>query len=684
MKKILAFALLCGAPLFARSAETLYFRAILLPSNEVPAININATGAATLRAHVVRDDSGQITDGSVDFLVDYSFPASVTVTGLHIHPGAAGTNGPVTVNTGLSNNNPIANTTGGSINLQAPVVASDAAALATLRGMVDHPDQYYANLHTTDNPGGVIRGQLQRAGVAVYMGLMSPSNEIPAVPMQASGVSSAYVIYTQDASGAFTSGQMIFDINYAFGVPVTFTGFHIHNGGADVNGPVVFNTGIGAGAASVASDPSGVGNLRRTFELDFTNATQVQTFRALLLNPASCYINIHTTEFPGGVMRSQLRRTDRMVFNVTMAPSNEVPAVTGIDASTATDMVIRTVRAADGSIIAGVTEFDVNYRFPAQNEFTGLHIHNGAAGVNGPVIIASGLNGVNSVKTDTGFGNVYRTVTVSDDAGVATLNGLAFSPENFYVNIHTTGNPGGVARSQLAPANTALPVITSVVSSTLDPKSTTYAPGSLVTIFGTNLAKTTTDLSGWQGRAIPDLLNGAAVAVDSQRARLLYVSPTQLNVELAMETPLGAQQLAVNNGNGVSAAVPITIASTAPELFFGPAGGLIVKDDLSVVGPGNPAHAGDGVGIVAAGFGQTTPALPTGGIAPFSPFANTVPVTVTIGGLNAPVIASVAAPGYTGLYLIAVQVPNGTPAGNLPVVVKAGQATSNTVTITIQ
>jgi uncharacterized protein (TIGR03437 family) len=684
MRKILAFALFCAASLFAGSAETIYFRAVLLPSNEVPAVNINAKGAATLRAHVVRDDSGQITDGSVDFLVDYSFPAAVNVTGLHIHPGAAGTNGPVTISSGLSNNNPISNTTAGSINLQGQVAATDAPLLATLRGMMDHPDQYYANLHTTDNPGGVMRGQLQRANVVVYMGLMAPANEIPAVPMAAAGVSSAYIIYTQDASGAFTSGQMIFDINYAFGGPVTFTGFHIHSGGADVNGPVIFNTGIGAGAASVASDPSGVGNLRRTFELDLTNAAVAQALPGLLVNPSGYYINIHTTEFPGGVMRSQMRSTDRMVFNVTMAPANEVPAVTGIDATAPSDVVIRTVRGPDGSIVAGVTEFDVNCRFPAQNEFTGLHIHNGAASVNGPVIISSGLSGAASVKTDTGFGNIYRTVTVSDDAGLATLNGLVSKPQNYYVNIHTPANPGGVARSQLAPANDALPVITSVVSSTLDPKSTVYAPGSLVTLFGTNLAKTTTDLSGWRGTAIPDLLNGVAVAVDSQRARLLYVSPTQLNVELAMETPLGAQQIAVNNGSSVSAAVPITIASTAPELFFTPAGGLIVKEDLSVVSPANPAHAGDGVGIVAAGLGQTTPALPTGGIAPFTPFANSAPVTVTIGGVNATVIASVAAPGYTGLYLIAVQVPAGTPAGDLPVIVKVGQATSNTVTISVR
>ena len=133
---------------------------------------------------------------------------------------------------------------------------------------------------------------------------------------------------------------------------------------------------------------------------------------------------------------------------------------------------------------------------------------------------------------------------------MATLNSLAANPENHYINLHTTTNPGGVVRSQLAPANTARPAIAAVVSANLDRNSTTVAPGGLVTIFGTNLAKTTTDLSGWEGTRLPDILNGVAVAVGGQRARLLYVSPTQINAVLPLETPVGRQQAAVNNGNG--------------------------------------------------------------------------------------------------------------------------------------
>ncbi len=685
MMRLLALALLLGPALFARSAETLYFRAVLLPSNEVPPADVQASGAATIRAHVVRDDNGQIADGSVDFLVDYAFPSGVTFTGLHIHTGAAGVNGPVTINTGISAANPVVDEDGrGSIARQAQVRATDTAALAALRGMVENPSGYYANLHTTEFPGGVIRGQLQRAEAHVFMGVMSSRNEVPAADIEASGVSHVLVLVTRDAAGAPTTAQMIFDTNYRFPGQVTFTGYHIHTGAAGVNGPVIFNTGIGSGAASVQSEASGTGNLNRPVEVNLAQAVQAQALAALLANPADLYINLHTTQFPGGAIRAQLRRTDRMTFDVTMLPSNEAPPVTGVDASAPARFAAYTIRYEDGNVLAGVAEFDVNFRFPGETEFTGLHIHDGPAGANGPVTLDSGLSRANSVKTDTGFGNVFRMVTMSDAAAVATLNSLVARPENHYINLHTTTNPGGVIRSQLAPANAARPAIASVVSANLDRNSTTVAPGGLVTIFGTNLAKTTTDLSGWEGTRLPDILNGVAVAVGGQRARLLYVSPGQINAVLPFETPLGRQQAAVNNGNGPAEA-PATVAAVAPAVFFGPSGGIVVKNsDFSLLGPANPAHAGDVLVVFATGLGATNPAIEGASLAPSSPAVVIAPVAATIGGRDAEVIASVASPGFAGLYQVAVRVPAGVAAGNAPLVLRSGEAVSNTVDIALQ
>ena len=97
-------------------------------------------------------------------------------------------------------------------------------------------------------------------------------------------------------------------------------------------------------------------------------------------------------------------------------------------------------------------------------------------------------------------------------------------------------------RSQLAPANTARPAITAVVAATSDRNSTTLAPGGLVTIFGTNLAKTTTDLTGWRGGTLlPDILNGVAVAVGGRARPAALRLPDPDQRALPFETPLGTQ-----------------------------------------------------------------------------------------------------------------------------------------------
>src|SRR5438477_7154565 len=96
MNRLIA-VLVFSAAVFADTAETVYFRGVMLPSNEVPAVNVTATGNATIIAHLVRDDSGKITSAAVDFNVNFAFSGPITLTGLHIHAAPAGVNGSITV-----------------------------------------------------------------------------------------------------------------------------------------------------------------------------------------------------------------------------------------------------------------------------------------------------------------------------------------------------------------------------------------------------------------------------------------------------------------------------------------------------------------------------------------------------------------------------------------------------------
>jgi uncharacterized protein (TIGR03437 family) len=254
-------------------------------------------------------------------------------------------------------------------------------------------------------------------------------------------------------------------------------------------------------------------------------------------------------------------------------------------------------------------------------------------------------------------------------------------PENHQLDIQTLGSSAAITAPLAAP-NTAAPAIIAVIPIVEDKTLSTFAPGELVEIYGTNLAKVTADLSGWPGGSLPDLLNGVAVAVGGQRARLLYVSPTQVDAELAFETQAGPQLLSVNNGNAPSAPLTMNIAATAPALY-----GFVFKNaDFSLVSASNPAHAGDVLALYATGMGQTTPALSTGeSVPPGPPFFDTAPVTISMGDQTARAIYSIASPPYVaGLYQMAATVPAGLGPGSVPVVARIGGVASNTITIPVR
>ena len=82
------------------------FTSTLLPANEVPAItNADASGSGTMTMQMTntKDAAGNITASKADFTVTLTgFPAGTTLTGAHIHPGAAGATGGVIWSLGLT------------------------------------------------------------------------------------------------------------------------------------------------------------------------------------------------------------------------------------------------------------------------------------------------------------------------------------------------------------------------------------------------------------------------------------------------------------------------------------------------------------------------------------------------------------------------------------------------------
>ena len=109
-------------------------------------------------------------------------------------------------------------------------------------------------------------------------------------------------------------------------------------------------------------------------------------------------------------------------IKVTLSGANEVPPVTTSAGGGGTIMV-----GDDGSVSGSVTSTGV--------AGTAAHIHEGAAGKNGPVIVPL-----------TKEGDTYK---VPAGAKFTEAQMASFKAGNLYINVHSAANPGGEIRGQL-------------------------------------------------------------------------------------------------------------------------------------------------------------------------------------------------------------------------------------------
>jgi len=140
--------------------------------------------------------------------------------------------------------------------------------------------------------------------------------------------------------------------------------------------------------------------------------------------------------------------TSTRTFTATLRPSEEVPAVTGAESAgggTATITLTATTDAA-GNVTAGTATFAVNLNgFPAGTPINMAHIHQAAAGQNGNVVVSTTL-APGEVTLPAGAGTFNRSgIAVTPDLAAQLIS----NPAGFYFNVHSTLNPGGVARGQL-------------------------------------------------------------------------------------------------------------------------------------------------------------------------------------------------------------------------------------------
>jgi uncharacterized protein (TIGR03437 family) len=231
-------------------------------------------------------------------------------------------------------------------------------------------------------------------------------------------------------------------------------------------------------------------------------------------------------------------------------------------------------------------------------------------------------------------------------------------------------------------AAVAPPNITSVVNA--GNMGGDIAPGGLISVFGTQLSPmnmTTSEIP------LPTALANSCLSVNGLPVPILYVSPGQVNAQMPYQE-IGDVTLILRTPGGQSNNFNLVIEPNAPSVFLASVGSdtniptVIRNDDGELVTPSHPIHRQSNTALVIylTGLGPTSPAVGTGLPAPSKPLAVTnVQPTVTLGGVELPVLFSGLAPGMVGVDQINVSVPFSVPDGmSVPLVITQG-AVSTTI-----
>jgi uncharacterized protein (TIGR03437 family) len=214
-------------------------------------------------------------------------------------------------------------------------------------------------------------------------------------------------------------------------------------------------------------------------------------------------------------------------------------------------------------------------------------------------------------------------------------------------------------------------------------------PNAWVTISGTNLAPLTdTWANSIVNGNLPTSLDGVKVTVGGAPAYVYFVSPTQINALAPPSISSGPVQVAVNTPGGTSAAATVTASQYAPAFFPWPNNQAVATHQNFTLAAKNgtfagtttvPAAPGEVIILWGTGFGPTIPAVPPGIQVPTTTTYSTSTLpAVTIDNIPATVYGAALAPGYAGLYQLAIQVPSSLANGDWPVIATIGSVSSPT------
>ena len=194
------------------------------------------------------------------------------------------------------------------------------------------------------------------------------------------------------------------------------------------------------------------------------------------------------------------------------------------------------------------------------------------------------------------------------------------------------------------------------------------APGEIISIFGAGLGPETParGVVGPETGRLPTALESVSVLLDGEPSPLLYVRETQINAQVPYEIAgRSSVQLAVSYGGIDSPRATLAVSPARPALFLipGSRSAIVLNEDGRLNSASQPARLGESVTLFGTGQGETSPPSGTGQMAPVMSAHRIEEVSVMVGGSAAEVVSAGLAPGFAGVFLIQVRIPDTATTG---------------------
>ncbi len=221
------------------------------------------------------------------------------------------------------------------------------------------------------------------------------------------------------------------------------------------------------------------------------------------------------------------------------------------------------------------------------------------------------------------------------------------------------------------------------------------APGSIASVFGTNLATSTVIATTFP---LPLTLAGTSVTVNGTAAPLFYISPTQIDFQVPSTTTTKylaaiSASVVITTGAGVSLPVQADVFQSAQGIFTVSRNGCGQGAVLNATAGGtsansssNSASPGDSLEIFGTGIGAVSNPPPDGSPPALSPLTKSVEGTLAIWESDVESSSfSGRAPGLVGVDQINAAIPLNVRQGcSVPLAVGGGGGGSQPVTVSIR